>query len=154
MLFRRKGDDAPNPNVPIEDVPGFPPAPPGWQETGLAPDVEAEVRGLIASNKKIQAVKVVREHTGFGLKDAKDLVDAIAAGRIAAPSGYPAPSAYGEPSGYPAPSGYPEPAASSLSDQVRAFEAAEDHASAVALVCAKTGMSPAEAESFIRTLLT
>lgn len=43
--------------------------------SGLSPDVEQEARSLVDSGKKIAAIKLVRERTGLGLKDAKDLVD-------------------------------------------------------------------------------
>jgi large subunit ribosomal protein L7/L12 len=42
-----------------------------------APDWMAEVQGLTASGNKIQAIKVYREHTGVGLKEAKDAVEAL-----------------------------------------------------------------------------
>jgi hypothetical protein len=138
MLFKRKGDDAPNPHVPIEDVPGFHPEPPvqspiAWQQAlsvSLSPPAEAEIRRLIGQNRKIQAIKVMREQTGLGLKEAKGLVEAMAAGRpvTTAPSG------------------------ASLSDQVRAFENSGDHDSAVAIVRAQTGMTAPEAEAFIAAL--
>nr|WP_221441697.1 ribosomal protein L7/L12 [Jiangella mangrovi] len=35
----------------------------------------AHIQQLVAQGKKIQAIKEVREHTGLGLKEAKDLVD-------------------------------------------------------------------------------
>jgi ribosomal protein L7/L12 len=50
-----------------------PEPPPG--SSGLTPEVEQEVRGLVDSGQKILAIKVVRERTGLGLKEAKDLVD-------------------------------------------------------------------------------
>ncbi|NLX96112.1 MAG: hypothetical protein GXY83_08045 [Rhodopirellula sp.] len=51
-------------------------------------DVDREVVSLLEQGKKIQAIKVYRERTGVGLKEAKDAVDAIAAERhILAPSG-------------------------------------------------------------------
>lgn len=37
----------------------------------------AEVRQLCSSGRKIQAIKVYREHTGVGLKQAKDAVEAL-----------------------------------------------------------------------------
>jgi ribosomal protein L7/L12 len=40
-------------------------------------DVEQEARRLLASSGKIQAIKRVRELTGWGLKEAKDYVDAL-----------------------------------------------------------------------------
>ena len=48
--------------------------------TPAAPDNprEAEVRRLIDAGHKIEAIKVVREQTGLGLKESKDRVDAIA----------------------------------------------------------------------------
>lgn len=35
----------------------------------------AEARALTAAGKKINAIKLVREKTGLGLKEAKDLVE-------------------------------------------------------------------------------
>lgn len=40
-------------------------------------DIEAEVRALLRANRKIEAVKRYREVYGWGLKEAKDAVDAI-----------------------------------------------------------------------------
>lgn len=51
---------------PAATTPGF---------SGLPADVEHEVRRLVDSGKKIVAIKLVRERTGLGLKDAKDLVE-------------------------------------------------------------------------------
>jgi ribosomal protein L7/L12 len=51
----------------------------------------AEVRRALAAGNKIAAIKHYREATGLGLKDAKDAVEAIAAGR-AAPSLAAAPA--------------------------------------------------------------
>lgn len=42
--------------------------------------VEAEVRALLASGEKINAIKAVRVRTGIGLKAAKTYVEAIEAG--------------------------------------------------------------------------
>jgi len=44
---------------------------------GLTPEVEQQVRELIAAGQKINAVKVVRHATGMGLKEALDLVEAL-----------------------------------------------------------------------------
>lgn len=43
-------------------------------------DLEAEIRQLLDSGNKIQAVKVYREKTGAGLAEAKDAVEALAVG--------------------------------------------------------------------------
>lgn len=53
---------------------GEPPAPPS-EELSLA--AMAQVRELLAAGKTIQAVKLVREDTGWGLKQAKDYVDSL-----------------------------------------------------------------------------
>ncbi|MEZ5710800.1 MAG: 50S ribosomal protein L7/L12 [Blastomonas sp.] len=38
---------------------------------------DPEVRALISAGHKIEAIKVVRERTGLGLKEAKELVESI-----------------------------------------------------------------------------
>ena len=38
-------------------------------------DADAEVRALMAAGKKIEAIKLVRQRTGLGLKEAKDYVE-------------------------------------------------------------------------------
>jgi large subunit ribosomal protein L7/L12 len=48
---------------------------------------ENEIVSLLEGGKKIEAIKVYREKTGVGLKEAKDFIEALAADRrIAAPS--------------------------------------------------------------------
>lgn len=37
----------------------------------------AEVRALVQQRRKIEAIKLVRERTGIGLKEAKDCVEAL-----------------------------------------------------------------------------
>lgn len=39
---------------------------------------EAEIRGLVRSGRKIEAIKMVREVTGWGLREAKGAVDGLA----------------------------------------------------------------------------
>lgn len=41
----------------------------------LNPEAVEEIRALIIANRKIEAVKRVRELTGLGLKEALDLVE-------------------------------------------------------------------------------
>ena len=43
-------------------------------------DLEREVRSLLEQGKKIEAVKVYKDHTGSSLKDAKDAVEALLRG--------------------------------------------------------------------------
>jgi ribosomal protein L7/L12 len=54
--------------VPGDNVPSASPIP---------LDVELEVRGLKAQGDQIAAIKLIREHTGLGLQDAKDYVDSL-----------------------------------------------------------------------------
>jgi hypothetical protein len=54
-----------------------------------APDpgsLEADVLALMQGQKKIEAIKLCRERTGVGLKEAKDFVEALAAKHGVAPS--------------------------------------------------------------------
>ncbi|WP_029116003.1 ribosomal protein L7/L12 [Mycobacterium sp. URHB0044] len=39
--------------------------------------ISDEVRSLAASGKKIEAIKVLREQTGLGLKESKDAVERL-----------------------------------------------------------------------------
>lgn len=43
----------------------------------LALEVELQVRNLKAQGQTIPAIKLIREHTGWGLKEAKDYVDRL-----------------------------------------------------------------------------
>lgn len=43
-------------------------------------DLEQEGRSLLDQGKKIEAVKLYKVHTGSGLKDAKDAVEALQRG--------------------------------------------------------------------------
>lgn len=43
----------------------------------LSPEVEQEVRALLATGRKIQAIKLARDATHLGLKETKDLVEAM-----------------------------------------------------------------------------
>jgi ribosomal protein L7/L12 len=102
------------------------PAAPGHRDP-LPPERVAHLQRLLAANKKIQAIKEIRTLTGLGLKQAKDLAEAIEDGRY-------------------------RPTPTPLSERVRALKSTGDHASALALVRAETGMTPTEAERFIQAL--
>lgn len=43
--------------------------------SGLTPDVVAEIDRLVAAGQKLHAIKLYRERTGVGLKEAKDRVE-------------------------------------------------------------------------------
>lgn len=97
----------------------------------VPPEVHAKVRAMIAGGKVKPAVALVRVETELGRQAAKDYVDAVLTGRVQV---------------------HPAERSGTLSDRVRAFEQAGDHASAVALVCAETGMSRDEAARFVDAL--
>jgi ribosomal protein L7/L12 len=46
----------------------------------LAKPLEAELKALLDQGRKIEAIKLYREHTGVGLREAKEAVEALAAG--------------------------------------------------------------------------
>lgn len=50
-------------------------------ERELTSEQSAEVLGALRGGNKIAAIKAVREATGLGLKEAKDLVEALERGR-------------------------------------------------------------------------
>jgi hypothetical protein len=43
--------------------------------TEISPEALAQAKSLVAGGKKIQAVKVIRDETGWQLKRRKDIVD-------------------------------------------------------------------------------
>lgn len=49
------------------------------QFNALQPEVQEQIDALVQAGKVIEAVKVIREATGLGLRDAKLIVDARAA---------------------------------------------------------------------------
>lgn len=74
LAFRRRGDP--------DDLMRPPPAAPRARAPGpfsgqLPPEVEREVRAMLAEGQKLNAVKRVRETTGLGLKEALDLVEGL-----------------------------------------------------------------------------
>ncbi|MEU6409003.1 ribosomal protein L7/L12 [Microbispora sp. NPDC046933] len=110
-----------------------PAGPLAWRSPGLLPPVSADlqhrVRELYAENKQIEAIKLIREQTGLGLKEAKDLAEALASGR-------PLPVAPGH-------------ARHDLASRVRELKAAGRGEQAVFLVRGETGMGQSEAERFV-----
>ena len=46
-------------------------------ERPLTPSADTEIRAVIRQRRKIDAIKLVRENTGLGLKEAKDKVEAM-----------------------------------------------------------------------------
>jgi ribosomal protein L7/L12 len=58
-------------------------------------ETRERARGLIAEGKPVHAIKLVRDETGMGLRDAKDYVEAVRAGRIHAAPETPGPTGQG-----------------------------------------------------------
>ncbi|MEU8797331.1 ribosomal protein L7/L12 [Spirillospora sp. NPDC048819] len=104
----------------------------------VPPEIQAQARVLIAGSREKEAVKLVHQYIRLDTRAAKDYVRALQMGHVPAP-----------------PPAVPPPAAAPhgvLSDRVRAFKHAGDYESAVALVCAETGMGRDEAQRFVDAL--
>lgn len=59
----------------VESHQGFPPGAAAGGQASYADDVVARVRALKQAGKTIDAIKLCREHTDLGLKEAKEFVD-------------------------------------------------------------------------------
>lgn len=55
----------------------YQPEPPRPAPAPLTGDLEFDVRELVARGNKIGAIKLVREHTGLGLKEAMEYVEGL-----------------------------------------------------------------------------
>ena len=74
------GEDAP---TPVSD----------WGDgSGLSLDQVMQINAKIVAKRKIEAIKLYREFTGLGLKEAKDAVEAIERGQRPSFSGYQSPA--------------------------------------------------------------
>ncbi|GII82121.1 hypothetical protein Ssi03_01110 [Sphaerisporangium siamense] len=119
-----------------------------WQDHGAPPspgDVQGQAYALVAQGKKIQAIKLVREHTGLGLADAKAYVDALAESR-------PVPPAVARKVAPPPQAAVPAPPRDDLATRVRALKADGRAEQAVYLVRGETGMGRQDAEAFVAQL--
>jgi ribosomal protein L7/L12 len=100
--------------------------------------LDEAIRADLAVGNKIQAIKRVRETTGVGLKEAKDLVEAFARGELsAAPAAAPARPAIGDAGEFDA----------AVESEVRRLLAAGEHLAAIARIRETTGLGLAEAKS-------
>ena len=77
FLLQRAGVD---PDVAASNDVVFDPSLPVASAAGSRP-VSPEIVAL-AARKPIQAIKLYRDMTGAGLKEAKDVIDALRAGRL------------------------------------------------------------------------
>ncbi|WP_157254151.1 ribosomal protein L7/L12 [Nonomuraea typhae] len=110
-----------------------------------AADVEQEVLRLLRQEKTIHAIKVLRQHTRLGLKEAKDLVEDVAAGRRRL-TDHPAFAGL-RPS-------LPRRGTADLAGRVRNLVAEGHREQAIYLVRGETGMGQDEAELFVNSLTT
>jgi ribosomal protein L7/L12 len=85
-------DSNPRQAMQSAKAPPSPSVPTAPATTTLSP-LDHHVRKLAAEGNKIEAIKAVREHTGLGLKEAKDYVEAIPNVVPLASFGHAAPAA-------------------------------------------------------------
>jgi ribosomal protein L7/L12 len=112
--------------------------PPHAARPGVPGDADGQVQALLAGGNKIGAIKLVRERTGLGLKEAKDYVEALEAGRAPPPipvAEAAAPLATGE-----------------LDAQVQALLAGGNKIGAIKLVRERTGLGLKEAKDYVDQL--
>lgn len=97
-----------------------------------------EARRLVGQRKLVYAIKVIREGTGMGLREAKETAEALAA--------EPA-----ETTG-PAVDGAPRAGSGDLATRVRELRADDRTGEAIELVAAETGMSLVDATRFVESV--
>jgi ribosomal protein L7/L12 len=72
-----------SPSSTVQDAPAAPPPPPAQPPPPVdrpAPALEEQVRRLVDQGRKIEAIKLYREVTGTGLKEAKEAVEMLERG--------------------------------------------------------------------------
>jgi len=121
-------------------VPTAPLTPQGLHET---------VTGLTRQGQKIQAIKELRQYTGLGLKEAKDVVDAVAMGRDLWSHPLMARFRAAHPVESPSSIAITGP---DLATRVRELKAVGRAEQAIHLVRGETGMGEREAELFVEAL--
>jgi ribosomal protein L7/L12 len=109
----------------------------------LDPAAENQLREMIASGQKIEAIKRVREQTGLGLKEAKDYVEQLPRGAIVA-----TPS-YAESTSHMAPAVQLNP---TTEDELRDLVARGQKIEAIKRVREQTGLGLKEAKDYVEQL--
>ncbi|MGI8880378.1 MAG: ribosomal protein L7/L12 [Jatrophihabitans sp.] len=122
-------------------------------DVGVPPSAPVElterVQTLLRQGKKIQAIKEVRMARSIGLKDAKELVEAIESGH-AITTGLPDPTS---PAAFTSDqSALPAPSAADLATAARQIRDTQGAIHAVKYVHEQTGMGLAEAKQFVDAL--
>ncbi|WP_146607681.1 hypothetical protein [Spongiactinospora gelatinilytica] len=102
----------------------------------LSYDLERRVRALTDADRLLHAIKLIRQETTLGLKEAKPAAEAIAAGRpLSVSPGRPV-----------------SPLIGTLAGRARELKASGRFEQAVHLVRGETGMGQAEAAAFVNAL--
>ncbi|GAA2367826.1 hypothetical protein GCM10010404_22870 [Nonomuraea africana] len=105
-------------------------------------ELEHHLQALVDQGKPILAIKILREHTGLSLKDAKTAVDGMRAGHRLID--HPAMARLPQPQ--------PRAHQPDLATRVRRLKADGRAEQAVHLVIGETGMSQSEAQTFVQAL--
>ncbi len=111
----------------------------------LPADAAAEIDRLLADGQKIVAIKLYRDHTGVGLKEAKDRVESWAPGTVAA---IRTPPLVAPRSGGPLPRASLPP---EVASEVDRLVAAEQKISAIKLVREHTGLGLKESKDIVES---
>ena len=135
LAFGRRGDRdllAPPPSLRTapRPAPSVAPAEPAPEPV----DLETQLRALLATGRKIEAIKRAREATGLGLAEAKDWVEAIERG-----AEFEVPPLAAE-------------APADAYDEVRALVAAGAKIEAIKRLRAATGLGLAEAKARVEAI--
>lgn len=110
-----------------------------------AAGLQHHVMALIAANKPILAIKLIREQTGLDLKSAKQHVDDLRAGRTPRPL---------PPNHYIPATPPPLSRGADLATRVRLLKDTGRDEQAVLLVRGETGMSEPDAQHFVDSIQT
>ena len=105
---------------------------------GLDTEAREEIQQLISEKNKIHAVEVLRDRTGFGSKEAREIVESVAQSNP-----FPTPSTYNDDNGLD--SGAWE----DIIPKLRALKAEGRALTAIKLVRARTGLSLRDAKEAV-----
>jgi ribosomal protein L7/L12 len=107
----------------------------------LDDDTRRTVGDLVARDRRIEAIKHLRRATGFGLREAKEWVDAWEPGNLAAPPTSPPPSLTAD-----------SAVLAVVEKEARGVRAASGDIAAIKHVRARTGWGLADAKAYVDRL--
>ena len=116
-------------------VPEPKPAATAARDTGT---LTADVKALLAQGKKIEAIKLAREKTGFPLEAAKDVVETIEKGGVSAHASFSFKATIKQ--------------AKELNDEVQHLVAQGNKIEAIKLIRERTGLGLKEAKDLVDRL--